>query len=319
MTVTDSFDQHFGLMSQVDSPKIAGPDREIAHLTHLGHAASREEAITYLQRAAMEVRRRAIQTIGAARAGHVGGEFSIADALVTLYLSVMNISPSQIERQDPERDRLVLSKGHTANALYTVLAMAGYIHPDSLRTFLQEKSMLNGHPARNKVRAVEANTGPLGHGLPISVGMAIAAKLDSSERRVFVLLGDGELQEGSNWEAMMTAGNRGLDNLTAYVDHNRLQQGSRVADTNDLEPLGDKFRAFGWNVIEVDGHNHGQLLDAFNHREPGSPTMVLAHTDKGYPVSYMRDQVAWHHKVPTDEQVETAVAEIDELLRKMGR
>jgi|SRR5690625_2895363 len=319
MTVTEAFDQHFGLVSRVESPKIAGPDREIALLGHLGPDASREETIAYLQRAAMELRRRAIQTIGAASAGHVGGEFSIADALVTLYLSVMNISPEQVENQAPERDRLVLSKGHTANALYTALAMAGYIHPDSLRTFLQEDSMLNGHPARNKVRAVEANTGPLGHGLPIGVGMAISAKLDQSDRRVFVLLGDGELQEGSNWEAMMTAGNRGLDNLTAFVDRNRLQQGARVADTNDLEPLPEKFRAFGWNVIDVDGHDHGQLLDAFNHREEGAPTMVLAHTDKGYPVSYMRDHVAWHHKVPTAEQVDTAVAEIDEFLQERGK
>lgn len=319
MTITESFDQHFGLVTQVDSSKIAGPDREIASLGHLGSDASRNETVAYLQRAAMEVRRRAIQTIGAASAGHVGGEFSIADALVTLYLSVMNVSPEQVETQDSERDRLVLSKGHTANALYTVLAMAGYIHPDSLRTFLQEESMLNGHPARNKVRAVEANTGPLGHGLPIGVGMAISAKLDDSDRRVFVLLGDGELQEGSNWEAMMTAGHRGLDNLTAFVDRNRLQQGSRVAETNDLEPLADKFRAFGWNVIEVDGHDHAQLLDAFNHTETGCPTMVLANTDKGYPVSYMRDHVAWHHKVPTAEQVDTAVAEIDEFLREMGK
>lgn len=309
-------DPHRGLAHVVDVPLLPAPDREIEVLGRVPEAATREEAIAHLRRAATEVRRRAIQTIGAAGAGHVGGEFSIADVLVTLYLSVMNISPEQVEAGDPERDRLVLSKGHAANALYTALAVGGYIAPEALRTFLQPESMLNGHPARNKIHAVEANTGPLGHGLPIAVGMAIAAELDGSARRTFALLGDGELQEGSNWEALMTAGHRRLSGLVALVDRNRLQQGARVADTNDLEPLADKARAFNWEVIEVDGHDHGALLDVFAAVPAisGKPTFVIAHTDKGHPVSYMRDNVAWHHKVPDAEQVRQALAELDDIL-----
>lgn len=304
---------HHGLSEAVESPLLAAPDREIDVLGRVPAGAGRAEMIAHLQRAATEVRRRAIQTIGSAGAGHVGGEFSITDALVVLYLSVMNISPEQVESSDPERDRLVLSKGHAANALYTTLAAGGYIAPEALRTFLQPGSMLNGHPARTKIRAVEASTGPLGHGLPIAVGMAIAGDLAGSGRRTFVLLGDGELQEGSNWEALMTAGHRRLSRLVALADCNRLQQGARVSETNDLQPLADKAAAFGWEVIELDGHDHGALLDAFAAvpADSGKPTFIIAHTDKGYPVSYMRDNVAWHHKVPSAEQVAQALAELD--------
>ncbi|WP_291378762.1 transketolase [Demequina sp.] len=309
-------DANAGLVHPVDTTLLAAPDREIEVFSRVSPDASREEVLETLRRASLEVRRRGIQTVGAAKAGHIGGEFSISDALVTLYLAVLNVSPEQVEAGDPDRDRLVLSKGHAANALYTVLAAAGFISPQALRTFLQPESMLNGHPARNKVKAVEANTGPLGHGLPIAVGMAIAGELDGSDRRTFVLLGDGELQEGSNWEALMTAGSRHLSRLVALVDRNRLQQGAAVADTNDLEPLADKLRAFGWEVLEVDGHDHGALLDAFESAPAasGKPTFIIAHTDKGHPVSYMRDNVAWHHKVPTPEQVTQALEELDALM-----
>lgn len=319
MSLAPPLEAHAGLLHVVDPPLLAAPDREIEVLGRVPAGASREETIRHLQRAATEVRRRAIQTVGAAGAGHIGGEFSITDALVTLYLSVMGISPERVEAADPERDRLVLSKGHAANALYTTLAIGGYIAPAALRTFLQPESMLNGHPARNKIRAVEANTGPLGHGLPIAVGMAMAARLDGSQRRTFVLLGDGELQEGSNWEAFMTAGHQKLDHLVALVDRNRLQQGARVADTNDLEPLADKLRAFGWEVVEVDGNDVGALLDAYAAvpAASGRPTFLLAHTDKGHPVSYMRDDVAWHHKVPSAEQVAQALTELDEILASL--
>lgn len=310
-----------GLVEVVDTTLLPAPDREIAVLGRVPADADRQQVVAHLQRAATEVRRRNIQTVGGAGAGHIGGEFSITDALVTLYLAVMNISPAQVADQDPERDRLVLSKGHAANALYTTLAVAGYLHPEALRTFLQPHSMLNGHPARTKLTAVEASTGPLGHGLPIAVGMALAARLDGSRRRTFVLLGDGELQEGSNWEAFMTAGQQRLDHLVALVDRNRLQQGARVADTNDLEPLADKLRAFNWEVVEVDGHDHGALLDAFAGvpAASGKPTFVIAHTDKGYPVSYMRDNVAWHHKVPNAEQVAQALTELDAILETTGK
>ncbi len=169
----------------------------------------------------------------------------------------------------------MLSKGHAAAALYTTLAAAGFIPPEQLNTFMQPGSQLNGHPARTKIAAVEASTGPLGHGLPIAVGTAIAGKLDGSARRTFVVTGDGELQEGSNWEAIMTAGHHSLANLCLVVDRNRLQQGARVADTNDLEPLPEKFAAFGMEVVEVDGHDHGALVDAFANvpAASGKPTV----------------------------------------------
>lgn len=273
--------------------------------------APRAEVIEFLTNAAREIRIRDLTLVHQAKAGHIGGELSIADVLTTLLLHVMNFDPANIE--DPERDRLVVSKGHVAAIFYTTLAAGGFIDPDELDTFLQPNSDLNGHPSRTKVAAVEANTGPLGHGLPIAVGMAIGAQLDRSARRTFVVLGDGELQEGSNWEAFMLAGHKKLANLTAVVDRNRLQQGALVADTNDLEPLADKLRAFGWHVVEVDGHDIGALIDVFAQvpAQCGKPTFVIAHTHKGHPISFMSDVVAWHHKVPTDEQFTQALAELE--------
>lgn len=315
--MTEVMSEHFGLAHQIDTTLLDEPDREIRVMGRVPAGADDADAVRHLEVAATEVRRRAIQTVGSARAGHLGGEFSITDALVTLYLEVMNISPEAVERRDPERDRLVLSKGHAANALYTALAVGGYIHPGALRTFLQPESMLNGHPARNKITAVEANTGPLGHGLPIAVGMAISARLDGSSRRTFCLLGDGEMQEGSNWEAFMTGGHHRLENLTALIDRNRLQQGAKVADTNDLEPLHDKLTAFGWEVREINGNDIAELRQALRPVGSGKPVAVIAHTDKGYPVSYMRDNVSWHHKVPTHEQVEQALSELDVILARL--
>ncbi len=273
--------------------------------------ASRDEVVAHLAHAATEIRKQDIQMIRAAGLGHIGGEFSVIDILATLYLHTLDVTPETLD--DPDRDRFVLSKGHAAAALYTTLAAAGFIPPEQLDTFMQPGSDLNGHPARTKLAAVEASTGPLGHGLPIAVGTAIAGKLDGSPRRTFVVTGDGELQEGSNWEAIMTAGHHGLANLCLVVDRNRLQQGARVADTNDLEPLPEKFAAFGMEVVEVDGHDHGALVDAFA-RVPaasGRPTVIVAHTFKGHPISFMSDDVAWHHKVPSADQVAAALTELE--------
>ena len=274
-------------------------------------SAGREAVVAHLAEAARQVRRRDIQMIRAAGLGHIGGEFSVIDVLVTLYLHALNVSPATLT--DPERDRFILSKGHAAAALYTTLSIAGFIPPEQLSTFMQPLAQLNGHPARTKIAAVEASTGPLGHGLPIAVGTAFAGALDGSPRRTFVVVGDGELQEGSNWEALMTAGNHRLANLCVVVDRNRLQQGARVADTNDLEPLVDKLRAFGMEVVGVDGHDHGALVDVFAAvpAASGKPTAVIAHTFKGHPISFMSDDVAWHHKVPSPEQVATALTELE--------
>ena len=243
--------------------------------------------------------------------GHLGGEFSITDVLATLYLHVLNLTADNLE--DPERDRLILSKGHAACALYTTLAAAGLMDAEELETFVQPDSRLNGHPNRLKVKGVEANTGPLGHGLPIAVGEAVAGQMDGSMRRVFVLTGDGELQEGSNWEALMLASQRRLANLCAVADRNHLQQGATTEATNDLSPLDAKARAFGWEVIDVDAHDVDALLDAFAAvpASSGKPTFIIAHSHKGHPISFMSDVVAWHHKLPTDAEVERALAELE--------
>src|SRR5213080_3739280 len=239
------------------------------------------EKVERLRQLASSVRRRDLQVVHGAKLGHVGGEMSAIDILVTLYFAVLRIDPGRPD--DPERDRFILSKGHSAVALYTTLAYRGFFPREELETFAQPLSHLNGHPDRNKVPGVETNTGPLGHGLPVAVGAALAAKLQDSSWRVFALTGDGELQEGSNWEAAMSAAHYKLDNLTVIVDRNRLQQGAGTEQTNSLDPLDDKWRAFGWSVREVDGHDYSVLLDTFAQVpfEPGKPSCIIANTHKG--------------------------------------
>ena len=266
--------------------------------------------LDYLADTARRIRIADLETVFGAGAGHIGGEMSVIDLLTTLYFHVLRVDPAVPD--DPQRDRLVLSKGHTACALYVTLAERGFIPKAQLKTFLAPHSALNGHPNRVKVPGVETNTGPLGHGLPVGVGMAKAAKLDRAAWRVFVLCGDGELQEGSNWEAAMAAAQFGLDNLTLIVDHNRLQQGARLAETNDIAPIAEKFAAFGWATTEIDGHDLraiGEALDADAIVE-GQPKCVVAHTTKGRGISFMEDRVEWHHKVPSAEQYEQAMREL---------
>jgi transketolase len=249
--------------------------------------------------------------VHAARLGHPGGDLSAADILTALYFGILRIDPANPAW--PERDRFVLSKGHCSAALYAVLAEAGFIGRDMLSSYAKPLSLLNGHPDRNKVPGVEANTGPLGHGLPIGVGMAKAAKIAGADWGAFVLTGDGELQEGSNWEAAMAGAHFGLDNLTVIVDRNRLQQGDETERTITLEPLADRWRSFGWAVREVDGHDMDKLVGALGSVpfERGNPNCVIAHTHKGRGVSFIEDKVEWHHRVPTDAELEQAIAEID--------
>lgn len=281
-----------------------------AYLASRGARADTDRAgtVAALRELARTVRRTDLQMIADAQLGHIGGDFSVADILATLYGAVLAIDPR--EPQAPERDRFVLSKGHSAGALYATLAHCGFFPVSELATFAGPLSALNGHPNRTKVPGVETNTGPLGHGFPVAVGHALAAKLQGSARRTFVVLGDGELQEGSNWEAAMTAAHYGLSSLTAVVDRNRLQQGARTEETKQLEPLADKWISFGFELREVDGHDHGQLLDAFAPSTTGKPVAVIAHTIKGKGVSFIEDRVEWHHKVPTAEQVEAALKEL---------
>ncbi|MFD1786317.1 transketolase [Sphingomonas floccifaciens] len=257
------------------------------------------------------MRRRLLGMIVAAKQGHPGGDLSATDVLATLYFDVLRIDPANPTA--PDRDRFVMSKGHCTGALYSALAARGFFPEDELKTYLNSESRLNGHPNRVYLPGVETNTGPLGHGFPVAVGIAIAGQIDGADFRTFALTGDGELQEGSMWEAAMLAGHRGLGKLTVIVDRNRLQQGARTEDTNALEPLGDKWRAFGWEVVEVDGHDHAALLAAFDAAaEPrDKPRCIIANTFKGHGVSFMSDQAGWHHGVPNAEQYALAIRELE--------
>lgn len=261
-----------------------------------------------LRQRAQATRRDIVTMIGRAGLGHIGGDLSITDVLTVLYHHVLRIDPEHPDT--PDRDRFILSKGHCAAAFYATLASAGYIPHAALATFMEPLSELSGHPNRTKVPGIETNTGPLGHGLPVAVGEAIAARLTGRDTRVFVALGDGEMQEGSNWEALMLAGHRRLANLVVIVDRNRLQQGARTEETNALDPLDDKLAAFGLEVRMVDGNDVAQLLEAFAPSTTGKPVGVIANTVKGKGVSFMEDRVEWHHKVPSPEQITLALEEL---------
>jgi transketolase len=273
----------------------------------------RQQTTKLLCERANRIRRAALTMIHRAGTGHAGGDLSAADILATLYFAVLKLDPN--EPKTPQRDRFILSKGHCSGALYATLAEAGFFPREELETYMQPLSRLNGHPNCVKIPGVETNTGPLGHGLPVAVGTAIASKLDDATWRTFVLTGDGELQEGSNWEAAMSAAHYELDNLTVIVDRNRLQQGDRTENTVRLEPLAEKWRAFGWAVAEVDGHDYNALLDAFVRLPltPGKPNCLIAHTHKGKGVSFMEDQVGWHHRVPTAAELSLALQELSEV------
>lgn len=262
-------------------------------------------------RMARTIRRNSLRMVHAARLGHPGGDLSAADILAALYFGVLRIDP--LNPSMPDRDRFILSKGHCSASLYATLAEAGYFPRERLAEFMKPLSMFNGHPDRNKVPGVEANTGPLGHGLSIGVGAAKAAKITGAAWKTFVLTGDGELQEGSNWEAAMAAAQFGLDNLTVIVDRNRLQQGDETERIVGLEPLADRWQAFGWAVSEVDGHDMAALLGTLRRVpfQAGLPACVIAHTRKGKGVSFMENRVEWHHRVPTDQELADALVELD--------
>ena len=257
---------------------------------------------------ATAVRLDVVSMVARAQLGHIGGDLSVTDILVTLFGAVLDVDPAQPDR--PDRDRFILSKGHCVGALYATLAQCGFFPREELDTFMAPLSMLNGHPDRKKVPGVETNTGPLGHGFPVAVGCALAARTRGLSWRTVVVLGDGEMQEGSNWEAAMTAAHYRLDSITAVVDRNRLQQGAGTEETKRLEPFADKWRSFGWELREVDGHDHTALLAAFGPSTTGRPVAVIANTTKGKGVSFIEDRVEWHHKVPDAEQVRAAIAEL---------
>ena len=281
------------------------------HRSSDAHLLSIESRASHIRERANWMRRRLLRMIVEAGQGHPGGDLSCADILAALYFDILRIDP--LSPTAPDRDRFVMSKGHCTGALYTALAGAGFFPEAELDTYLKPESRLNGHPNRVYLPGVETNTGPLGHGLPVAVGIAVAGQIDAADYRVFALTGDGELQEGSMWEAAMFAGHRGLGNLTVIVDRNRLQQGAGTEDTNGLEPLADKWRAFGWDVAGVDGHDHMALLAALDAATAprAKPLAIIADTHKGQGVSFMRDQAGWHHGVPNAEQYAQALAELE--------
>lgn len=266
------------------------------------------DPVARIRAKALWMRRRAFKMVYDAQLGHPGGDFSAIDIMATLYFGVLNHDVAQPNW--PARDRFIMSKGHATGALYTVLCAAGYYPEDWLDSYMQPRSMLNGHPNRNYLPGVETNTGPLGHGLPVGTGIAIAGQITGAAFRTFVLTGDGELQEGSNWEAAMTAGHRGLHNLTWIVDRNRLQQGAGTEETNGLDPLDKKFEAFGWDVVMVDGHDYAALLAVLGAAPGDRPRAVIANTVKGKGVSFMENKANWHHGVPNAEQFATAMKEL---------
>ena len=274
--------------------------------------ANRTGRIAELRRLASQVRQRSLRMVHDAGAGHPGGDLSSADILVTLYFGVLRIDPRNPAA--PDRDRFIMSKGHCTGTLYAVLAKAGFFPEEELGTYMKPLSRLNGHPDRTKAPGVEANTGPLGHGLPVAVGNALAARIDRASWLTFVLTGDGELQEGSNWEAAMAAASFGLDNLTLIVDRNGLQLSGATEKIMRLEPLADKWRSFGWSVRQVDGHDPAALLEALGNVpfEAGRPSCVIARTHKGQGVSFIRDQASWHHHVPTGQELSVALQELSE-------
>jgi transketolase len=266
-----------------------------------------------LKRKAAEIRKRNLRLIVEAKAGHTGGDLSAADILTVLYFGgILRVDPGA--PLAPDRDRFFMSKGHSSGLLYTTLALAGFLPEAELTTYMQPLSRLSGHPSTH-VPGVEANTGALGHGLPIAVGAALAAGMGSPEPRwrAFVLTGDGELQEGSNWEAALIAAQQGLDNLVLIVDRNCIQMMDRTERIAGLEPLGDKWRAFGWGVREVDGHDPAALIAHLQDLPftPGKPNCLIAATRKGRGVSFIEDSIRWHHRVPTDAELEAALAELD--------
>lgn len=270
-----------------------------------------------LKRIALNVRKGVIEGTFNAKSGHPGGSLSIADIVTYLYFEKMNVNPEN--PQDENRDRFVLSKGHTAPALYAALALRGFFPVELIKTLRKPDSILQGHPSMRYTPGVDMSTGSLGQGISVACGMALGAKLKGKDFKVYVPLGDGEIEEGQVWEAAMFAGNRKLDNLVAIVDYNNLQIDGSLDEVNSPYPIKEKFEAFNWNVIEINGHCFDQIEDAFIKAEEckGKPTCIVAKTVKGKGVSFMEDKCDWHGSAPNAEQYEQAMAELDAALAEL--
>ena len=266
-----------------------------------------------LKKTANEIRKGIVTAVHSAKSGHPGGSLSAADILTYLYFEEMNVDPKDPKKAD--RDRFVLSKGHIAPALYATLAEKGYFPKEDLKTLRHVGSYLQGHPDMKHIPGVDMSSGSLGQGISAAVGMALSAKLDSKDYRTYALLGDGEIQEGQVWEAAMFAGARKLDNLVVIVDNNGLQIDGDIADVCSPYPIADKFKAFNFNVIEIDAHDFDQIADAFRKAKStkGMPTAIIAKSIKGKGVSFMEKQAGWQGSAPNDEQYAQAMADLDKI------
>lgn len=271
--------------------------------------------VTELSIIANKVRKNALTAVYNAASGHPGGSLSIADVLTLLYFEVMNVDPKNPKMEN--RDRFVLSKGHTAPALYGVLAERGFIPVEDVATFRHIDSYLQGHPDMNKVPGVDMSTGSLGQGVSVAGGMALAAKLDNKDYRVYSILGDGELEEGQVWEQAMFAAHYKLDNFTIFIDNNGLQIDGDITKVMNPTPIDEKFKAFGWNVIMTDAHDFNKLLDAVNEAKAtkGKPTAIIMKSIKGKNVSFMENNPAWHGAAPKKDEYEQAIKELDEIIK----
>ena len=273
---------------------------------------------TQLQKDAIDVRMSVIEGVFNAKSGHPGGSLSIADIMTYLYMYKMNVDPKNPKMEN--RDRFVLSKGHTAPALYGALALKGFFPKEDIKTLRKPDSYLQGHPSMHMTPGLEMSTGSLGQGISAAVGMALGAKLRGADYRVYTILGDGEIEEGQVWEAAMFASAKKLSNLVAVIDNNNLQIDGTIEEVNSPYPIDEKFKAFGWNVICIDGHDFDQIDDAFTKAEEckDKPTAIIAKTVKGKGVSFMENQCGWHGKAPNAEQYEVAMSELKASLNAIG-
>lgn len=272
---------------------------------------------TNLQRIALSIRKGALTAVYSAASGHPGGSLSIADILAYLYFEEMNVDPKKPD--DPERDRFVLSKGHASPALYATLAEKGFFPKEELKSFRQKDSFLQGHPDMKHIPGVDMSTGSLGQGISAACGMALSGKISEKKYRVWAILGDGESEEGQVWEAAMFASHYGLNNLCVFVDFNGLQIDGPVAEVMNPTPLDEKFAAFGWNTVKIDGHDFDQIASAVAEaKRSGCPTVVICKTVKGKGVSYMENAVAWHGSAPKTEQYEQGMRELEEAEAALG-
>ena len=260
---------------------------------------------------AWKIRRHGVEMTHISRGSHIAAILSVADIVAVLYNGVMNVDPEKPKME--KRDRFILSKGHAGAAVYAALAETGFFDIEELKTHYADGSRLSGHVSHKGVPGVEFSTGSLGHGLPVAAGMAYAAKMDNKTHKIFVICGDGECDEGSMWEAALMANHFELDNLILTIDYNKMQSLDFCENTLKLHSLADKWKAFGWNVIDIDGHNHDELKSAYNQAKEhkGSPTVVIANTIKGKGISFMENDILWHYRTPQGEEYDAAVAELE--------